>query len=90
MRRTSKGGIVSNNKIGYNYLVNKKTKNITEVPRYSKGKITIPVDNSYNIDVRGTVKINCNYLYNVSVSNKEAKIQNHRNKYYKITDEDFN
>ena len=26
MKRTSKGGIISNNKIGYNYLVNKKTK----------------------------------------------------------------
>jgi hypothetical protein len=91
MRRTSKGGILSNNKIVYNYLVNKKTKNITEVPRFSKGKMTIPLENCFNnIDFTTNVKINCNYLYHVSVSNRETKMLNRRDKYYKITDEDFN
>jgi hypothetical protein len=33
-------------------------------------------------------KINCNYLYDVSVSNKTNKILNYRNKYYKIDNED--
>lgn len=33
-------------------------------------------------------KINCNYLYDVSVSNKTNKMLNHRNKYYKIDNED--
>ena len=38
MRRTSKGGIISNNKIGYNYLVNKKQKILRKYLDIIKGK----------------------------------------------------
>jgi hypothetical protein len=34
------------------------------------------------------IKINCNKLYNICVSNKENKILNHRNKYYKMNNEE--
>lgn len=67
MYRKSNGGIISNNTIVYNRLVNKKTKNITN-------------ENE---------KINCNGLYKYSVSNSTKKALNRRDKYYRITEDDF-
>jgi len=34
-------------------------------------------------------KINCNKIYDVSISQKTKKMLNYRNKYYKINDEDI-
>jgi hypothetical protein len=39
--------------------------------------------------VYGLIKINCNKIYNLSNSNKTEKMLNHREKYYRITSEDF-
>lgn len=74
MRRNFKSGIYSNNSIRFNSISNKKTKNITYIRE--------------DYDVK--TKINCNYLYDVSVSQKTKKMLNHRNKYYKIDNEDIN
>ena len=43
---------------------------------------------TYIPDEYGDLKINCYKLYDVSVSNKSQKMLNHRNKYYKIGNEE--
>ena len=43
----------------------------------------------YKRDEYGLIKINCNQIYNLSNSNKTEKMLNHRDKYYRITSEDF-
>jgi len=82
MFRKSNGGIISNNTIVYNRLVNKKTKNITNVPENSKDR------RMFN-DEDDKMKINCNNLYKYSVSNSTKKVLNRRDKYYRITEDDF-
>ena len=82
MFRKSNGGIISNNTIVYNRLVNKKTKNITDVPENSKDR------RMFN-DEDDKMKINCNNLYKYSVSNSAKKVLNRRDKYYRITEDDF-
>ena len=73
MYRKSTAGVMSNNNIAYNRLVNKKTKNITYV-----------TENKDDI-----MKVNCNHLYKYSVSNKTKKAFNNREKFYRITDDDM-
>lgn len=68
MHRNFKSGVYSNNAIRYNQMSNMKTKNITYIQDEYKLK----------------TKINCNNLYDVSVSQKTKKMLNNRNKYYKI------
>ena len=82
MYRKSTAGIMSNNTIVYNRLVNKKTKNITDVPVDRKDR-SISSDNE-------TQKIKCTHLYNYSMSNRARKGFNHREKFCKITDDDIN
>jgi hypothetical protein len=81
MYRKSTAGVMSNNTIVYNRLVNKKTKNITDVPVDRKDR-RISSDNE-------TKKIKCTNLYNYSVSKKAL---NRRDKFYRITNDvfDFN
>jgi hypothetical protein len=70
MRRNFKSGVYSNNSIRFNHLSNKKTKNITYIQD----------------DDKDNMKINCNNLYYVFVSQKTKKMSN---KYYKINNEDY-
>ena len=43
-----------------------------------------------HITIKNNEKINSKNIYDFSVSNKKMKEMNHRCKYYKITDEDYN
>jgi hypothetical protein len=81
MYRKSTAGVMSNNTIVYNRLVNKKTKNITNVPENRKDRQTLNEDEN--------MKIKCTNLYKYSVSNSTKKAFNRRDKFYRITNDDF-
>jgi CRISPR/Cas system CSM-associated protein Csm2 small subunit len=83
MYRKSTAGVMSNNTIVYNRLVNKKTKNITNVPVDRKDR---QISNDNEIE---TKKVKCTHLYNYSMSNRAKKSFNNREKFYRITDDDI-